>query len=405
MIRAGRGLGSKGDAVVAKNILVRGVAAMALAFAGVSAASADPTAPPLAMEDSDTAVMPAPMPHWGYVSTSWDGPGTRIFDPDSGKMVGMVHQATLADFAIDPLGRYYYVAESIWTLGNRGTRQDMVTVYDARTLKIVKEIAIPGRLLVGGRRYNLSISPDGHTGYVYNMDPASTVVVVDLDKGRTVQSIETPGCGIAAALPANKLMSLCADGSVAVTTLGHGKPVTVRSAPFFSAEDDPVFDGSPIDATTGKATLLTYTGLVYSMTPGTSLDPGTPWSVQEAAGVPRGLTKPLVVNWLPSGSQPAAVHIASNRLFVLMHMGEYWSHKEQATELWVLDLGTHKLLSRHKLEVPAMSVQVSQDAQPLVYLNGKDGKLVVLDGTTFEQKKKFDDVGNGVLTTIAMARP
>jgi methylamine dehydrogenase heavy chain len=44
-------------------------------------------------------------------------------------MLGLV-QTALADMAIDPAGKFYYVAETIWSKGNRGTRQDMVTVYD-----------------------------------------------------------------------------------------------------------------------------------------------------------------------------------------------------------------------------------------------------------------------------------
>jgi len=355
---------------------------------------------PPQVEESDVATLPALTPHWAFINTNWGDRGTRIIDGDSGKMLGLVHEADLSNFAADPLKRYYYIAETMWTKGNRGTRQDMVTVYDARTLKVVKEIKLPGRLLVGNRRHNLSISADGKTAYVYNMDPASTVISVDLVKGVAGKSAEVPGCGLSAAIGTSKALSLCADGSLALTDFAAGGKVA-RSDPFFNSENDPIFDNSPINTATGKAALVSFSGMVYPVSAADKPVVETPWSLQEAAGLAKVTEAPLVVSWLPGGSQPAALHYATGRLYVLMHMGEYWSRKEGGEELWVLDFASHKLLKRMKLEDPMTFVEVSQDAAPLLFLNNK-GTLKVLDALTLEEKQTVKDVGAGPLISVGL---
>ena len=98
--------------------MLRATAASAIAatalLAGATAAPAQ-SAPELQPETSDTMRADPPNPNWFYVEGGWDSPGTSIFDGQTGKMKGLVDTARLTDFAIDPAGRYYYVAESLWS--------------------------------------------------------------------------------------------------------------------------------------------------------------------------------------------------------------------------------------------------------------------------------------------------
>lgn len=375
-------------------------ALMLAALAPVAAAAQTPRPPEIPAEESDVAALPPLGPRVVMVNTNWGSPGARLFDGDTGKMLGLVQEAILSNVARDPAGRYFYVAETIWTKGNRGTRQDLLTVRDARTLKVVKEIALPGRLLVGTRKHDLGISADGRYAFVYNFDPATSIVVVDLTRGRVVGSTEVPGCGLSAAVGNTASLSLCADGALALTTLdARGQGSVARSPAFFSAENDPIFDNFAIDTASGAAMMLSYTGLVYPVEAGGAPKVPTPWSVQEAAGLPRPGTAPLLVSWLPGGRQPLAWHKASGRLFVLMHMGEYWSQKEPGTELWVIDSTTRKVLTRKKLKHKASFVEVSQDARPLLFLN-EEKTLWVLDAATLEQKHEIENAGVGTLSTF-----
>ena len=165
--------------------------ALALLGSADAVEAADPLAPDPELE---AVTLPAPKPSWVFVERGFVMPGNVIYDTDTGKMLGLVESSNLSDLALDPGGKAFYVSESIWTKGWRGTRQDMITVYDAATLKLKTEIAMPGRILIGGRKYNFVIAEGGKTAYVYNLDPASSVNVVDLVKGKFVKKIELAGC-------------------------------------------------------------------------------------------------------------------------------------------------------------------------------------------------------------------
>jgi methylamine dehydrogenase heavy chain len=354
-------------------------------------------------EDVDVATLPAVSPRWGFITDGWAVGGTRVVDGESGKIVGMVHNGPLANFAMDPQGRFFYMAETIWTRGNRGKRQDLLTVYDAHTLKILAEIDLPGRLLIGNRIFNLTVSQDGRTAYVYNLDPASSVIVVDLIKRRFVRSIEVPGCGLAIPAPSATTVSLCSDGSMATIRYDaklSGAPE--RTAAFFSAQDDPIFDNSVVDTRSGKALFLTYSGLIYEV--GLGLKPviGAPWSLQEAGGAPKASTAPLATSWLPGGREPIAYNRTTGRAYVLMHLGEFWSQNLPATELWEVDVAARKVLRRKPLDNGMGNIAVTQDAAPLLFLNSEDGKLVILDAATLEQKHELKDVGSGNIVTAGM---
>lgn len=368
-------------------------AALALA-PGRAAAQAGPTVPEV--EESDVATLPPVQPHWILLSPPFTAGAGRLFDGDSGKMLGSLHMSSLSVAQFDPLGRYIYVAESIWTKGNRGTRQDMITVYDSKTLKLVTEIPLPGRLLTGEHRYLMDISADGKHAYVYTMLPSASVIVVDLVKRKVERTVEIGGCGMAYAVGNDKVAALCGDGTYATLDLAHGAARVTQSPPFFKPDDDPVFDNSIVDSKTGKAVFLSYSGLIYQTTIGTDAPVEAGWSLQEAAGMPRVTSDPLKPSWLPGGRQLMAFHPASNRLYVLMHMGEYWSMKENGTELWTVDLARHKVVRRTRLAKPVRGLWVSPDAKPQLYLLA-DGNLDVVDAASLETVRSFEDVGYGLL--------
>ncbi|WP_188065465.1 amine dehydrogenase large subunit [Sphingobium sp. KCTC 72723] len=362
-----------------------------------AAAPADTTAS-IEPETSDTLTIEPPKPTWFFVDGGWDMPGTSIFDSETGKMKGMVETRRLADMAIDPAGRYYYVAETIWSKGDRGTRQDMVTVYDSKTLDLVTEIAMPGRLLIGARKNNFIISDDGKTAYVYDFSPASGVNVVDLVKRKLVTAIELPGC---ASMMPNRgvgFSALCSDGSLATVAIKGTKADITHSAPFFSASDDPIFDNFAYDRKKQESTFLTYTGQVITAKISASPTIAAPFSIQAAAGIRVGETKPLELNWYPGGRQPMALHRPSGTLFVLMHMGEYWSHKASGSEVWQVDVAGKKVIKRFLLKEPMNNIEVSQTDKPLLYMNGEKGEALVLDVATGEEKHKIEKAGGGIIT-------
>jgi methylamine dehydrogenase heavy chain len=342
-------------------------------------------------------------PHWVFVNRGNGQDGTRIFDGDSGKMRGMVNMYGQDSFSFDPLGKNFYVAQTIWSKLDRGTRQDMLLVYDVRSLKLMSEIAIPGRMLIGNRTHNLVITSDGRKALIYNMQPSSSINVVDLEKRAFEKKVELPGCATMLTNTINGFSALCSNGTLATVAMTDTPSIT-RSARFFNATEDPIFDTSVIDAKTGKATLLSYSGMITPVTLGATPLIGASWSLQQAAFMRKVAYSPMDVNWMPGGRQPIAVHHATGRIYVLMHMGEYWTEWEPAKEIWVLDGNSHKLIKRHGLDKDLadklVNIAISQDANPQLYASDGSGNTFVLDPQTMEKKRSWDNSGGGILYTV-----
>ncbi len=382
-------------------------AATILALAGAmllpaaATAQAVAAAPPvLESEEPFTHKLPALSPHWAFIRGGFDSGATRIWDGDTGKMVGLISTSKWSDLTLDPTNKFYYVSETIWSKINRGTRQDMLSVYDPVTLNLVAEAPLPGRLIIGADRNNFVISDDGKTGYVYNLDPASSVNVVDLEKRKAAQTVELPGCATLIPNPVGGFSALCSDGTLATVALKGKSSSITRTAPFFSATNDPIFGPHVYDRGKAEAVFLTYTGLIYQAKIGATPVIGQPWSLQAAAGLRPGDTKPLDINWMPGGRQLMALHRPTGTLYVLMHMGEFWSHKQAGDEIWVVDLANKRVKRRVPLKDSAENIEVTQDAKPLIFVNGDEGKARVIDATTFEQKFEMERAGGGVISTI-----
>lgn len=358
-------------------------------------------------EVSDVATLKPNGPH-RFFTGGFRSQNFGIFDADSGKMEGSIPGGYVADLAIAPDNKNFLVSETYWTHGSRGQRQDMVSIWDAKTLNLVKEIPLPGRALVGGKLHNFQLNADGSKAYVYIMLPTSSVVWVDLKKQAVGGTVEIPGCALIFPWGSSNFASLCADGSLAMVSVGGaGQPVVTHSKPFFDGANDPIYENSFIDVPTGKALFLSYSGLVYPAKLGPDAAIEKPWSLQQAAGFAPAGTGVQELAWRPGGGQPAAYHKASGRLFVLMHMGTYWTHKQGGTEVWVLDTNARKLIKRIPLQPIATSglgndhpplyetIGVSQDVEkPLIYLvSDEGGGDVVMDAGTGEILRKVEFAG------------
>jgi methylamine dehydrogenase heavy chain len=354
------------------------------------AAGAQPAAPVMP-EVSDVATLPPADAHRVWLDSSFDG-GVQVVDGDTGKLKATISGAGLSSYAAGPGQKTVYVAESIWTRGNRGERQDMVSVYDGLTLKLQAEIPIPSRAYVASTGHYFSLNHAGTRAYVYSMQPASSIVVVDLAARKVLRTVDTPGCALAMPWGEEGVAALCGDGSLATVTTA-AKPTLTRSAPFFDAEHDPVFEQSPVDPASGAAVFVTYSGVVHPAMLGPTPQFQPAWSIQEAAGLPPASLENGALAWRPGGYEPLALHYGRGRLYVLMHAGEHWTQKKSGEELWVVDLAAHKVVRRLELKTPCRAVAVSQDDHALVYLVDDKGNLSIRDADTLDEVRSVEDAG------------
>ncbi|MBB2190698.1 amine dehydrogenase [Gluconacetobacter azotocaptans] len=398
-------------AVERRRGMARALAAPLTLLGALSVLAAGPVRaadPILQTEESDIVKLPPGGPHRILVEDAVyrhnkDG-RVYVVDTDSGKLLGMVQAAYNANVAADPSGRAFYVAETTWERGNRGKRHDMLAAYDPQTLEPTMDIDLPSRALVTPKKPDLAVGADGHYVYVYDTSPTNSVHVVDTAKKAVVQTVDVPGCALIYPWGTSGFSSVCGDGSLANVSLdASAKPTVTHSAPFFVPDQDPVFEHSPGVAASGHVWFVSFSGLVYDTVLDSDARISKPWSLQEAAGLKPASDAhaPFDVTWRPGGWQLAAVRARDSHLFILMHNGTFWTHKEPGTELWEVDLTTRKLVRRIHLATPSTMVGVTQDAASRIFLTDEAGDLNVLDGATGKMVRPIRKLGESLIFTVA----
>ena len=298
-------------------------------------------------EDHPTLTLPEASPHWVYIlepvfpylvsSKVW------ILDGDTLQYKGMASAGYTANLVLSHDKSAFYVAETYWSRGSRGDRTDVVTTYDAKTLNPTGEVILPkGRFLVVPKKYNAQISSDGRYLYSFNMDPAFGLSLVDLKENRYVGEIETGGCSLAFPTGAGQ-RRVAVPGRVVRphhhrrSGQGHDRGRRRRSS-----TPRPIRCSStrPCTAPGQKAFFVSYEGWVYPVALDGKPVVGERWKLQGEGEA----------GWRPGGWQLAAYHAPTDRLFVLMHEGGIWTHKQAGDEVWVYDAASGKRLQRVPLE-------------------------------------------------------
>jgi methylamine dehydrogenase heavy chain len=321
---------------------------------------------------------------------------TYIVDGETGKLEGMFSQGYWPNFAISPDGTSLYAADTYFEKHTRGKRSDYLVFRDARTLAVQDDVLLPnGRFLVVSKKYNFGVTPDGRYGLSFNLAPRTAVSVVDLKARRYVGDIDIPGCGLIFPQAANRFTTLCADGSVATITFDEQlKATRTRVEKVFDSGNDPVFEHSGWDKPGHMLYLVSYSGTVYP------LDLSAATAVKQA---PWSLTSPeeRAAGWKPGGWQVAHFHVATKRLFVLMHQGHEWTHKNLGTEVWVFDVKAGQRVQRISLAKPAQSIAVSQDASPLLYTIPDAAEIITYDVAGGKMRGTLENLGfSPVLLTV-----
>ena len=352
---------------------------LALAVSGLAGAALAEEAG-LAAEEFTVETLPAPGPHWLYVAdVAWNNEidaRVRLLEGDTGRQLGQIDAGFSPGVALSPDGHTLAISTTYFARGGHGARTDVVEFNDTRTLAADAEVVLPGkRAMVPPGTTSLAWSADGKFLYVPFLTPAASLGVLDPRAHRFLGEIDTAGCALVIAHGPNLVSSLCDNGRMLTITLdgqGH-ESARALSEPFFDPEADPVFVQGV--ATPGGMLFLSFLGQVHEV----DLPAGqpafhAPWSLVTAAE--RG-------HWRLGGTQVGALHAASHRLYVPMHRGAEGSHKDGGSEIWVFDTTSHKRVARWKVAplklAPVTGIQVSQDAQPLLYASMSDGGVAVLD--------------------------
>jgi methylamine dehydrogenase heavy chain len=331
-------------------------------------------------------------PHWVWVNdisfTHLSDGKAFLIDADTGQFLGMISGGFAhSSLQILPDGSAFAVPGTYMSRHSRGTRTDVVTFYDTRTLKPGEEVEIPAKRMASvAFLAAMPVSDDGRFSLIYNFTPEQSVTVVDMAAKKFVGEYMTAGCGLIFPTGPRSFMMPCADGSFQGATLDENGTVTLDGAskPLFE-EKDPALE---------KAVRVSSTRWLF-FTPSNNVV-----AIEAKGKVPTAaerwkLTDATDGNWRIGGIQPVAFHEPSGRLFVLMHEGGAYTHKDPGTEIWVFDVHTHKRLARFPLDKPALSIAVSGDDTPLLYqMTFGVNELIVSDPATGKVLRTIGDLGH-----------
>ncbi len=350
------------------------------------------------MEQMSVVTLPAEYsPHWVWVNDIAYGHvadgRSSLIDADTGKYLGMLGTGGYFMKLELPSNRNeIYAAATFYPRVNRGERTDAVTIFDPQTLSPVDEIIIPPRRQTGNPTLaHTALTDEQRFMLVYNLIPAQSVSVVDMQERKFVEEIATPGCALMYPSGVRRFEMLCGDGSLMTVRLnedGTGAGQT-RSKPFFDPWQDPVTE----KAVRVKNTWLfvSFEGIVHPVDVSGDRPQFPPtWSLLSA--------EDREESWRIGGLQHLAAHENKELLFSLMHKGGVDTHKDPGNRVWVYDLQSKKRVSRIKLKGAATAIQVTQDDQPLLLTSFVGNqKLSVYDPDSGERLRTVSQVGSTVM--------
>ncbi|PBZ54980.1 amine dehydrogenase [Pseudomonas aeruginosa] len=298
---------------------------------------------------------------WGSNAPNMVDGRAYLFD-DNGRNLGLLSTGMWTNGLVLSHKRdEIYATEIYFSRGVRGTRSDVVTVYDAKTLSPKREIEIPAKRMSALISTGLSVlSDDERFLLVLNFTPAQSISIVDLEKHRFVSEVAIPGCASIYPAGPRDFYAICGNGGFFHLRLDdQGQVVSQeRTAPVF----DPLQD------------LLLTTGSRIGDTWYFVSQKNNAYGIKmDAQGVEASQRWSLVSDderadgWSIAGNHGTALHQNSGRLYVLMHQDKPENYQKPGTEVWVYDIRTQKRLARIELNELSTAIGVSQGEQPRLY--------------------------------------
>ncbi len=343
-----------------------------------------------------------PSPHWVWVNdiSFFAFPDGRAFlvDGDRGRMLGMLSTGySFTAIVVPKAGGVIYSPETYFSRGTRGTRTDVVTIYDATRLLPVGEVEIPPkRASVMPMPGAQALTDDDRFLLIYNFTPAQSVTVVDAKSRKFVGEIETAGCALVYPTGPRRFFSICGDGALLETTLTDAGTLArrERTAELIDVLKDPL---SEKGVRRGDTWLFaSFEGVLHPLR-------ATAAGVEAQPTWPLFTPQELAQHWRTGGLQHLAVHAGSGRLFAIVHQGGPETHKDLGDQIWVFDLAAHKRVQTITTRSKIGSIVVSPDTQPLLFACSlENNRLDIYDATSGKYLRSVDPLG---LTPTVLVTP
>ena len=332
-------------------------------------------------------------PHWVWIydiaAASMPDGRASLYDGDTARLLGMLNTGYSFN-ALNIPGHYreLYSAETYYARTTRGERTDVVSIYDPFMLTPVAEIEIPAkRVSTLPRLADSALTDDDRFMAVFNLTPAASLSIVDVEQRRFAGEVMTPGCAMAYAAGDRRFFALCSDGALLLIDLAEDgtQAAARRSEPFFDALEDPILEtGVRHDDTWYFMSVLGKVHPVEISADGPVFS-DTWWYLDE---------DDREANWRIGGMQAVTLHEARQHLYIVMHQGDFFTYEDPGPEIWVYDLATQSRIEKIRTRHPSTSIAVSQDDNPLLYtITGDLSTLEIYDASTGEYLRSAGELG------------
>ena len=340
-----------------------------------------------------TALPETPHPHWVWIydmaAASMPDGRAYLYDGDTARLLGMLNTGYSFN-ALNIPGHYreVYSAETYYARTTRGKRTDVVSIYDPIKLTPVAEIEIPAkRASTLPRLADSALTDDDRFMAVFNLTPAASLSIVDVEQRRFAGEVITPGCAMAYGAGARRFFALCGDGALLLINLtDEGTQASVqRSEPFFDALEDPILETGVRHGNTWY--FMSVLGKIHpvEISADGPVFPETWWYLNE---------EDREENWRIGGMQAVALHNARQHLYMVMHQGDFFTYEDPGPEIWVYDLETRARVKTISTRQPSISIAVSQDDNPLLYtITGDLSSLEIYDASSGEYLRSAGELG------------
>ncbi len=346
----------------------------ALVLLGCMGSTADEAAdltPPIEIEELTVESEITPGPNMYVVSSNWGGASAvTVLSADDLSYKGNIATGMTPQFFLAADNSIGYVASAFAERITYGDISAFFQEVDIKTLAFGQEVKVPEKLAqTMAQMPAMSVTENGKWAFVQNATPATSISVIDLEKGEVVSEIPNPGCwGIYPSSTPTKYSTLCGDGALVTYTFDEdGKETSqTKSSTVFDIETKPLFVHSERAGDT--LYFVTYDGTLITLSDKSKkISKVDEWTFTEG----------IEGDWAPGGYEVMALNAPNNIMFVLMHSGATdGSHKDSSEEIWALDLKAKKVLYRSASEHMS-HVDVTQDKDtPILFgSNSHEGGL------------------------------
>jgi methylamine dehydrogenase heavy chain len=232
------------------------------------------------------------------------------------------------------------------------------------------------------------LSTDGRYLMYYQFSPAPGVGIADLKEKKFLATIDIPDCVLVFPSGPRSFVMECRDGTLLNVSFDAAGKATMSNTKRFHADDEYIIDTPAFSRKAGKIFFVSYDGTVYpvDVSSGQAVI-GASWELFTDAESKEG--------WAPGGWAPLAYHRESERLFVLADVRAEWTHAFASGHVLVYDVNTKKRVDDFTLNHAVLSINVSQDSNPLLYaLDNHAAELFIYDATTGRYRTTVDEMGH-----------